>query len=55
MILRQLSSHLLNHHSIALYGEEDDDPIQEWIDVAEGWKKEGRTSPYSTSGSENEA
>ena len=55
MDLEQLSQHLLRHHSIAFYGEEDDDPIDEWIAVAETWKKQGRTSPYTSSESENEA
>ena len=54
MDLAKLSVHMSMHHSIAFVGDEDDDPVQEWIDVAEGWKKGGRTSPYSSAESGNE-
>ena len=41
MDLSDLSNHLIGHHSIYFFGEESDDPIQEWIDVAEFWKESG--------------
>ena len=53
MNLEKLSDHLLNFHNVSFYGDEDDDPAEEWIDQADSWKRSGSPSPI-TSESENE-
>ena len=52
MNLEKLSQHLFDHHGIQ-FGEENDDPAEEWIEVADSWRRKGTPTPI-TSESENE-